>query len=78
MTLSSRGLSEYVTNESYYIPTTRVPMVTKLGRLVTYLDGLFPIISHYLLITWSCEITRKKEIIISPLSQCLVSPSMIG
>ena len=28
-------------------------MATELGRMVTYLDGLLPIKTHYRLITWS-------------------------
>ena len=30
-------------------------MATRLGRMVIYLDGLLPIKSHGLLITWSCR-----------------------
>ena len=36
----------HVTNENHYISTTRVPMATKLGRMVTCLDGLLKITSH--------------------------------
>ena len=36
---------------------SRLPMATKLGRMITYLDGLLPIKSCGPLITWSCEIT---------------------
>ena len=36
---------------------TRVTMVTKLGRMVTYLDGILPLKSHDPLITWSSETT---------------------
>ena len=35
---------------------TRVPMANKLGRRMTSLDELLPIMSHDSLITWSCEI----------------------
>ena len=31
-------------------------MATKLGRMVTYLDGHLPIKPHHPLMTWSCEI----------------------
>ena len=31
-------------------------MATKLGRMITSLDGLLPIMSHEPLITWPCEI----------------------
>ena len=33
---------DHVTNENHYISTTTVPMTTKLGRMVIYLDGLLP------------------------------------
>ena len=36
---------------------TRVSIATNLDTIVTYLDGLLPIKSHDLLITWSSEIT---------------------
>ena len=29
-----------MTNENHYISTTKVPTVTKLGKMVTYFDGL--------------------------------------
>ena len=32
-------------------------MATKLGRMVTYFDGIIPIKSHDPVITWSCDIT---------------------
>ena len=32
-----------VTNKNHYISTTRVPMVTKFGSMVTCLDGFLPI-----------------------------------
>ena len=51
-------------------------MATKLGRIVTYLDGLLTIESHDPLITWSCEITWKSNITISPLPQSLYLPNL--
>ena len=35
-----------------------MPMATKLGKMVTYHDGLLAMKSHDPLITWSCKITR--------------------
>ena len=35
-------LQGHVTNENYYISNIRMPMATKLGRMVTYIDGLLP------------------------------------
>ena len=34
---------DHVINLKHYISTTREPMATKLGRMVTYLDMLLPI-----------------------------------
>ena len=31
-------------------------MATKIGRMIAFLDGLLPIMSHDTLITWPCEI----------------------
>ena len=42
-------------------PTTTVPMTTKLGRTVTYLNGLLPIKSLDPLITWSCKVTWQAQ-----------------
>ena len=50
-------LQGYVTNENYYISTTRVLIATKLARMITYLHGLLHVKLHDPLITWSCEIT---------------------
>ena len=44
-----------------------VYMATKLGRIVTYIEGL---LLMEILVTWSCEITWPTRTIISPLPQC--------
>ena len=49
-------LQDHVTNKNHCISITRVPMATKLGRMMTSLDGLLPIMPHDPLITWPCEI----------------------
>ena len=36
----------HVANENHFLSTTRVPVATKLGRMVTHLDGLLTIKSH--------------------------------
>ena len=36
-------LRDYVTNWNRYISTTAVPMATKLGTIVTYLNGSMPV-----------------------------------
>ena len=41
---------------THYISASRVPMTTKLGKMVTYLDGLLPIKSHDPLIAWPCKV----------------------
>ena len=48
---------DHVTNLKQIISFIRAPLATKLGRMVTYIDGLLPIKSHELLIKWFCEIT---------------------
>ena len=46
-----------VANLKHYISTVRVPIATKLGRMITYLDGFLPEKSRNPLIMWSCNIT---------------------
>ena len=60
-------LQDHVTNWNYYISTTIVPMVTTLGRMVTYLELLLTIKLFNGLITWSCKVTWHTKTIISPL-----------
>ena len=67
-----------VTNENHYISTTRVTIATKLGRMITYFDGLLPITSHDTLISLSCEITWQTKTIIFPIPQCLWPPNLVG
>ena len=50
-------LQVHVTSKSHYTSTTRVLMATKLGSMMTYLDGLLPIKSHDPVISWLCEIS---------------------
>ena len=50
-----------------------MPMITKIGRMVTCHKGLPPIKSHNTLITWSCDIMKTKIIII-PLADWLWLP----
>ena len=45
-----------MTNKNNHISITRVPMATKLGRIMISLDGLLPIMPYDPLITWSYEI----------------------
>ena len=49
-------LQGQVANRSPHISITRLSMATKLGRMIAFLDGLLPIMSHDPLITWSCEL----------------------
>ena len=53
-------------------------MATKLGRMITYLDGLLSIKSNDPLITWSCEITWQTKNNLYPLLQCLWPPNLEG
>ena len=49
-----------------------MPMGTKLGRVVTYHEGIPPIKSRDPLITWSCEITRQTKTIINSTTRLAV------
>ena len=49
-----------------------VPMITKLGILLTYHKGLFPIKLHHLLVTWSCKVAWQSKII-SPIPLSLAT-----
>ena len=53
-------------------------MTTKLGKMVTYLEGLLPIKLNDALIMWSSKITWKTKTIISPIPQCLWPPNLAG
>ena len=56
-----------------------MPMATKRGRMITYLDGLLFIKSnHSLIILWSCEITWQAKTIVSSLRRCLWLPLLLG
>ena len=54
-------LRDHVTNQTHFMPTTKVPIATKLGRMVTYFDGLLLPIKYDPLIAWSCEITHPGQ-----------------
>ena len=49
-------LQDHATNINHYIFNIRVPMATKLDRMMTYFDLLLPKKPHDPLITWPCEI----------------------
>ena len=53
-------------------------MTTKLGRMVTYFEGLLTIRSLIPLITWCCKVTWQTKTIISPIPQCLWPPNLLG
>ena len=65
-------------NHNKHIFAITMPVVTKLGRMVTYHEGLPSIISHDLLITWSCEIIWQTKSIISPVPQYLWPQNLVG
>ena len=64
-------LRNHLTKLNHYIPTTTVPMGSKFDRMLTYLQRLPPIKWLKPLVMWSCKITRKSKIIISPLPKSL-------
>ena len=51
--ITSRSREKLKTIYLYY----RVPMATKLGGMVSYLDGLPSIKSHDPSLTWCCDVT---------------------
>ena len=61
-----------------HISTITVPMATNLGKLVTYPEGLLPIILLHPLFTWSCEITLQTKSIIFTLPQYLWPQNLAG
>ena len=60
-----------------YISNIRVPMATKLGGMVTYLDGILPIKSNDSFIKWPYEITWQTKTTIYPLSEWPWPPSLL-
>ena len=55
-----------------------MPIVTKLGKMVTDSEKLLPIKSHDPLIICSYKITWQTKTIISQRLECLWSPNMVG
>ena len=51
-----------MTNKNHDISITKVPVATKLDRIMTFLDVLLGIKSHGPLITWPCEITQTLKV----------------
>ena len=60
-------LHGHATNKNRYISTTRVPMTSKLGTMITYLDGLLPIISNDLVTKYNHYISGIKVAIATKL-----------
>lgn len=72
MTLWSCGLL-WSCHSQNYLFTITVPTVTKLGSMVTYIEGLLPVKSHDTLITRSCKITLQTK---TPPPHCLWPPNL--
>ena len=51
-------------NYRRYNSTTTMPMTTKLGKMITYLDGLLTKEVHEHLISWSCSMMWSTKTII--------------
>ena len=64
-------LWDRVTTENCYIFTTTAPMTTKLGKLVTFYEGILSTMLLHPLVTWSYKITWEAKTIISPLPRYL-------
>ena len=56
-------LEDHVSNKSNCISTIRVPMVTKLGRMVTYFERIQTIKSFYALIAWPWKVMWQTKLI---------------
>ena len=65
------------TKNKHYISTTRVPMTTKLARMVTNPEELLPMLLDPL-VTWSWKVMWQTKTIISILTQCLQPPILGG
>ena len=61
----------HVTNKNHYISSNRVPMATRIGRMVTYFERPLTIKSFYALMTWSSKVIWQTKIIIHPQPECL-------
>ena len=70
-------LRDHVTNLKH-IFTATAPVATKLGRMVTYVDGLLLMKLHDPLITWCCKIFWQTKIIMFPIPPCLWLQNMVG
>ena len=69
---------DHVTKQNHYVNTTTLPMVTKLDRVVPYLEALLSKIWHDSWITWSSKITGQTKTIISSIPQGLGPPALAG
>ena len=76
MTLLSGGLARSCAKLKTYISTTIVSMTIKLGRLVTYLDGLLSVKFYNTLV--SLQDQWQTKTVISLLPQYLCPPNLAG
>ena len=63
-------LQNHLINKNHHISTDRVPLATKLGGMITYLNGFQPIKSHDPL---SRDLFRPREKL-KPLSITIIVP----
>ena len=54
---------DHLTTWNHYISDIALPLTVKLGRMVTYLEGLLFTKPRKSLITWSCKVTWKMKTI---------------
>lgn len=71
-------LRDHVTHWNHYISTNAMLMSTMLGRMVTNLEGLLPVMLLDPLVTWSWKVMWQTKTIISILTQCLQPPILGG
>ena len=65
-------------NENHEISTTKLPLATELGKMVTYVNGLLPIKSQDPFFMWSWEIIWQTKTIMCPLPWYPWHPNLEG
>ena len=71
-------LQDDETNWNHCISNVTVPIDTRLGRMVIYLEGLIPIELPHTFVTWPSKITGQTKTVISPLPQSLWPLNLAG
>ena len=62
-------LQNHIINQNH-LSLLPLPIVTRLGRMVTYLEGLLTIKPYNTLISWFCKITWETKTIVFLIQEC--------